>query len=316
MNRKSFAILAVVLAACEAEPPPKTPVGPAPGAQPQPTPVASVQLVASGAPAVPVASAAVPVAPGASPVAPAPGAAASAAAQAAAAAAQAASAAAQAASAAAQAASAAARAASAAAQAVGGVVPDVGVVLPEPTAGSAPLAGAAAQAPATLSGTVTTPKGAAANAVVYLEGAPVEPNATMSAKITNKMMKFVPYVVVIPVGGRVFFGNDDPFPHNVNSPDGERFDLGDLAQNETRSHVFKSPGVYSILCHLHPVMLGYVVVAPSSYYAKADAQGRFAIKNVPPGSYKVTAWAPHDQPTTQPVTVSGVDTTVSLEVHR
>jgi plastocyanin len=311
MNRRSFAILAVVLAACEPEPPPKTPVGPPPGAPPQVAPVANAQVPAL-VPAAPVGSAAVSAAPGA----PAPGPAASAAAQAAAAAAQAAAAAAQAASAAAQAASAAARAASAAAQAVGGVVPEPGVVVPEATATPAPPATAASAAPATLSGTVTTPKGPAANAVVYLEGAPVEPTATMSAKITNKMMKFVPYVVVIPAGGKVVFGNDDPFPHNVNSPDGERFDLGDLAQNEAKSHVFKSPGVYSILCHLHPAMLGYVVVAPSSYYAKADGQGHFAIKNVPPGSYRVTAWAPHDQPSTLPVTVSGADTAVNLEVHR
>jgi plastocyanin len=173
-----------------------------------------------------------------------------------------------------------------------------------------------AASPTTISGTVTlNAKGPAAGAVVYLEGAPVEPTAKMSATMSNKMMKFVPHVVVVPVGGKVAFRNDDPFPHNVNSPDGERFDLWTFPQNEARTHVFNSPGVYSILCSLHPAMLGYVVVAPSSYYAKVDGQGHFSIKDVPSGTYKVTAWAPHQQPSTQPVTASGGETTVNVDVH-
>jgi plastocyanin len=170
---------------------------------------------------------------------------------------------------------------------------------------------------ATISGELsTTPKAAAASAVVYLEDAPVEPTAKMTATITNHMMTFAPYVAVVPVGGKVYFRNDDPFPHNVFSPDNEKFNLGMIPQRTAGVKVFKSAGHYTLLCNLHPGMLGYLVVAPSSYYAKADAQGRFAIKNVPAGTYKVTAWAPRDQPVTQSVTVKDGDVSINFELHR
>lgn len=179
------------------------------------------------------------------------------------------------------------------------------------------VAAPAAAAPASISGSITSvPKSAAASAVVYLEDAPVEPTAKMSVSITNRMMTFAPFVSVIPVGGKVVFRNEDPFPHNVFSADNEKFNMGIIPQRAAAVREFKSPGAYTLLCNLHPGMLGYLVVAPSSYFAKADAQGHFVIKNVPPGTYKVTAWAPRQQLVTQSVTVKGGDVSVNFELHR
>ena len=187
--------------------------------------------------------------------------------------------------------------------------------------GAAATAAAATPVPAgarpTISGDVTSmPKGAAANAVVYLEGAPIEPTAKMTVTITNHMMTFVPFVAVVPVGGKVVFTNDDPFPHNVFSADGEHFNMGILAPHEARARVFTSAGAYALLCNLHPGMIGYALIVPSSYFAKADAHGHFAIKNVPPGTYQITAWAPRVQPVTQPITIKDVDVPVTFELHR
>lgn len=189
--------------------------------------------------------------------------------------------------------------------------------------GAAPAAMAAAAAPsptiaaASIAGTVTTvPKSAAASAVVYLEDAPVDPAAKMSASITNRMMTFSPFVAVVPVGGKAIFRNEDPFPHNVFSADNEKFNMGIIPQRAAAVRVMKSAGTYTLLCNLHPGMLGYLVVSPSSYFAKADAQGRFAIKNVPPGTYKATAWAPRQQPFTQSVTVKDGDASINFELHR
>ena len=194
----------------------------------------------------------------------------------------------------------------------GGAAADGGV--PATAAAAAP---ATAGARPTISGDVTSmPKAAAANAVVYLEGAPIEPTAKMTVTITNHMMTFVPFVAVVPVGGKVVFTNDDPFPHNVFSADGEHFNMGILAPHEARARVFTSAGAHALLCNLHPGMLGYALIVPSSYFAKADAHGHFAIKDVPPGTYQITAWAPRVQPVTQPITIKDVDVPVAFELHR
>jgi len=189
--------------------------------------------------------------------------------------------------------------------------------------GAAPVASAAVVAPPpaaakhNIAGNVATlPKAAASHAIIYLEDAPIEPTAKMSTTITNRMMNFEPFVAVVPAGGKVFFRNEDPFPHNVFSSDNERFNIGTVPQHSAIPRTFKSAGAYTLLCNLHPGMIGYVVVTPSSYFAKADAQGHFVIKDVPPGTYKATAWAPRQQPVTQPVTVSAGDASLDFQLHR
>ena len=170
----------------------------------------------------------------------------------------------------------------------------------------------------TLSGTLTMAGKALPFGVVYLEDAPSDPNAKMTARIDNRQMAFVPFLTVIPAGGKVTFANDDPFPHNVFSPDAEKFNMGTISNNQVLVHAFPKAGTYSLLCNLHPGMLGYVVVAPSSYFAKTDAKGHYAIKikGVPPGTYKVTAWSPRLPTETKPVDVKGGDATLDFELHR
>jgi plastocyanin len=179
-------------------------------------------------------------------------------------------------------------------------------------------AGAAVAAKATITGTLTTtPAAAAATAIVYLEDGPIEPNAKMSVTVDNSKMNFYPYVAVIPVGGKVIFHNSDPFPHNVFSPDGEKFNIGIIAANGGASaHKFTHAGPNTLLCNLHPGMIGYVLVSPSSYFARVDAKGHFAMKDVPAGTYKVSAWAPRLKTETKSATVSGSDVTLDFELHR
>jgi plastocyanin len=168
----------------------------------------------------------------------------------------------------------------------------------------------------TITGALTMAGKALPFGVVYLEDAPVAPNAKMTARIDNSQMAFIPFVTVIPAGGKVTFQNSDPFPHNVFSPDAEKFNMGTISHNQVLVHSFPKAGEYSLLCNLHPGMLGYVVVAPSSYFAKTDAKGHYAIKSVPPGTYKVTAWSPRLPTETKPVDVKGGDATLDFELHR
>ena len=159
---------------------------------------------------------------------------------------------------------------------------------------------------ARIVGTVTTVpwRGMKNGAVVYLEDGPKQPGVGVATAIDNHDMSFMPLISVITAGGTVTFENSDPLVHNAFSPDNEKWDLGTIPQNGVVTKKFDSPGVYSVLCNLHQSMLAYVVVAPSSYFAKTASDGKFAIVGVPPGTYKLTAWAPRRTPSTQSVTVT------------
>jgi plastocyanin len=152
--------------------------------------------------------------------------------------------------------------------------------------------------------------------VVYLEDGPRDSGLSRSAIVDNHDMAFVPNFAVIPAGSSVMFTNTDPLVHNVFSPDGEKWDLGEIPQNGSVVKKFDHPGTYTILCNLHTNMLAYLAVTPSNFFAKADAQGVFAIKNVPPGTYHVTAWVPRLKPLTQQITVGGSEVTVNFNLER
>jgi hypothetical protein len=63
-------------------------------------------------------------------------------------------------------------------------------------------------------------------------------------------------------------------------------------------------------------MIAYLVVSPSSYFARTSPDGAFVIKNVPPGMYHVTAWVPRLKPVTHTVTVTPGETTMNFALER
>jgi hypothetical protein len=129
-------------------------------------------------------------------------------------------------------------------------------------------------------------------------------------------MEFVPNIVTVAAGGSVIFTNTDPMAHNVFSPDGEKWNLGEIPQNGSVVKRFDTPGSYVVLCNLHQSMRAYLLVSPSSYFARSGPDGAFAIKNVPPGTYHVSAWAPRLRKATQAVTVGGEETTANFSLER
>lgn len=172
----------------------------------------------------------------------------------------------------------------------------------------------AASAKGTLSGSITsTPAAAAKSAVVYLEG--VSEDKTVNGTMDNRQMAFIPHVLVVTAGAKITFTNSDPFPHNVFSPDNEKWDLGMIAAHGVRVRRFDKPGVYTVLCNVHPNMKAYILVVPSCYFAKADKNGAYTIHDVPAGKYKLVVWAPGVKLEQQDLTVDG-DKTQSFDLHK
>lgn len=163
---------------------------------------------------------------------------------------------------------------------------------------------------------VTNTKEPPSAGLVYLEDAPKQPGVAMTATINVDHKNFTPFIAVVTTGGTVTFGNLDPLAHHVFSPDIKDFDTGFLRKGETSSRNFEKPGPVSLLCNIHPEMVGYLVVIPSTYYGRMNRDGTYAIPNVPPGAYKVTAWAPRIPAVTQPVTVGESNVTLDFELRR
>ena len=149
----------------------------------------------------------------------------------------------------------------------------------------------------------TTGKAPTSGGVVFLEDAPKQPGAALTAAINVDHKEFSPFISVITTGGTATFGNKDALTHHVFSPDVQKWDTGYLKQNETASRTFDSAGPVSLLCNIHPEMLGYLLVIPSTYFGKLGPSGEYAIADVPPGTYRVTAWSPRLPTATQSVTL-------------
>jgi len=161
----------------------------------------------------------------------------------------------------------------------------------------------------TISGKVSGVNG---ESVVYVEAIAGKtfPAPADKPLIDQKGLMFTPHIVAIQQGTTVEFLNSDKVAHNVFwiSVGGNKklgHNLGTWPQGEKRSFKFDNPGAIPLLCNVHPEMSGYIVVAPTPYFAVTDKSGSYKIDNVPDGSYSVTAWHEGAKNSSKPVTVAG-----------
>ena len=131
-------------------------------------------------------------------------------------------------------------------------------------------------------------------AVVFLkrlDGTSPKPSAGKVRVILQKDKRFVPRVLVVPLGATVEFHNEDPLFHNVFSLSKPNdFDLGLYKGGTGKNQIFNATGAVQVLCNIHSSMIGWVYVVDSAWFGQADGEGHFSIKGVPPGEYVVSVW--------------------------
>jgi plastocyanin len=130
------------------------------------------------------------------------------------------------------------------------------------------------------------------NVIVFLEDA-ARPAVLPStrARIVQENETFVPRVVAITRGSTVDFPNADPFFHDVFSLSRSgTFDLGSYPRGQTKSQQFRKAGLIKVYCHLHSHMTASIMVFDHPFFTIPRPDGSFSIEDVPPGSYKVSAW--------------------------
>jgi hypothetical protein len=160
------------------------------------------------------------------------------------------------------------------------------------------------------------------NAVIWLEpketNRDLPPAGRLQWRLVQKNKQFIPALLVVPVGSRVEFPNQDPFFHNVFSLfDGKRFDLALYQAGTSRGVKFDREGVSYIFCNIHPDMHAVVIALPTPLYAVSSPSGSFNITNVPFGKYVLHVWYERTKQDAlerlnQTVTVSSAHTSLPL----
>ncbi|MEL7122127.1 MAG: hypothetical protein AAFO07_21950 [Bacteroidota bacterium] len=108
------------------------------------------------------------------------------------------------------------------------------------------------------------------------------------AYITQKEQTFIPHVLPITPGTKVFFLNEDQFFHNVYSATPRsRFNIGRRAPGNAYGQIIKKPGIISLNCDIHAHMKGFVLCLNTNFFTRIDAYGNYNLDNIPSGKYRL-----------------------------
>lgn len=125
------------------------------------------------------------------------------------------------------------------------------------------------------------------------------------AEIEQEGQEFQPYVTVVQTGTRVVFPNHDSVQHHVYSlSKAKKFELPLYNPGQQESLVFDVPGLVTVGCNIHDWMISHLVVVPTPWFAKSDAQGNLKV-SAPAGRYRLELWHPRlAAPVTKEVTLA------------
>ena len=84
-------------------------------------------------------------------------------------------------------------------------------------------------------------------------------DAARAEKVEIVEFAYQPEPVVVEVGGKVTWRNEDTAPHTATADDGS-FDTGTLERGKQKSETFKEAGTFPYFCEIHPTMHGTVEV--------------------------------------------------------
>jgi plastocyanin len=133
--------------------------------------------------------------------------------------------------------------------------------------------------------------GGLADVVVTIKGTPPATGTPPAPVVLDqKGCVYSPSLLVVQTGQTVIVRNSDPCVHNVHT----------VPKENTMQNMVQAPGAADLQfvfdkpepflkfqCDVHPWMFAWVTVVDGPYFALSDKDGKFTIKNVPPGKYTV-----------------------------
>lgn len=147
-----------------------------------------------------------------------------------------------------------------------------------------------------LSGDALVKDGRVQNAFVYIKsglGDRVFAIPETAVEIDQKGCIYVPRVVGAQVGQQVLYKNSDTIMHNVHALPTQAQGFNMILANKGMSRAVqleRAEIMIPVRCDVHPWMQSYVGIVDHPYFAVTGADGRFELKQVPPGTYTVAVW--------------------------
>jgi len=140
-------------------------------------------------------------------------------------------------------------------------------------------------------------KGELANAFITIKGPGIGGKSGASAPpvlLDQKGCEYVPHILAMQVDQKLRVKNSDPVAHNVHPspivPGNKEDNKMQVPNGPDLTFSFAKPEMFlKVLCNVHTWMFAYICVVDHPYYALSDKDGKFTIKNVPPGKYKIVA---------------------------
>ncbi|MFQ5703210.1 MAG: carboxypeptidase regulatory-like domain-containing protein [Gemmatimonadales bacterium] len=132
-----------------------------------------------------------------------------------------------------------------------------------------------------------------------------------SPALDQRGCRFLPHVLLAPVGTPVNILNDDPLTHNVHTAAFDNRPVNRAQPKELHKIEvkFRAAEKVKVKCDIHGWMNAWIVVMEHPYYAVSDESGTFAIENVPAGTYQLEVWHETLGTNTRAVTVKPGETT-------
>ena len=140
-------------------------------------------------------------------------------------------------------------------------------------------------------------KGELANVIVMLKGITGKSTgaAAAPAVLDQKGCEYTPSIIAIQTGQKLSVKNSDPVAHNVHTlpvPGTQNKEVNEFQAQGAADKPFTFASAENFLkfkCDVHPWMFAWVTVVDHPYFAVTDKDGKFTIKDVPPGKYKIVA---------------------------
>jgi plastocyanin len=176
-----------------------------------------------------------------------------------------------------------------------------------------PYCAKAHSTPATTEDIVVGAAGVLANVVIYVSdglGARTFQPPQQPAVFEQKGCQYKPHVLALQANQKLEVVNSDETTHNIHpNPNNNR------EWNMTQPHGVPLEQTFAreeiaipVKCNVHPWMRGFIAVFKHPYFSVTDKNGNFDLKDLPPGTYTITAWHEKLGTLSQKVTVGAGET--------